>query len=626
MPKNRIKSSCYERVLLTDVLPYETPIRFSNWGSFNYLKNFDRFKSDSILAELFNSTRKYSIPFHYDICKDLNNKRTLQLIHPNNSKGIVDFYTTFDTFIAKLCTKSAYSIRAPHSIGKSFDSGNSIDHYANYLKNMEICDPYASTYFKYKDFSHLYKFFNSDELLEFEKRFCCMTHFDITNFFPSIYTHTISWAVRSKHESKKLLDHRRKDNSFSSQFDKLIQKMNFNETNGIPVGPEISRIFSEIILQSIDLKIETRMEENKYIHNVDYCCCRYMDDFFIFHNNEDICNKFQEIVIDELQIYKLYINNSKTKKTLRPFITDVSKKKLEVSECLNSLTNNLFSKKYNTLKSTLDKLRIIASDLSDNYYALSNVVLTIIQKHIMKLKANEDLEICERAIHAYLKVSFQWFSIDTRVNNSYKLAKIVLSVLMIIDNYTCEIAEKIKSEIYNYLYTSILETSNQGNPIVTINLLIAQKELGDKYKLNISIVKRLIKKSNETFNEDSYRVSRLSYYSIIGFIFYIEDNPKYKKIFDDLLLQVNKIIEDLNPVFYSESAYLLIDVIKCPYISKPKKFEIIKPFISHLNNNFSDPKIYSFIKKINEHDWYFDWNSRNSTIMHLEKKNFMVTY
>ena len=40
-----------------------------------------------------------------------------------------------------------------------------------------------------------------------------------------------------------------------------MQRSNYNETNGIIIGWEISRIFSEVILQEIDRKVISLLEE-----------------------------------------------------------------------------------------------------------------------------------------------------------------------------------------------------------------------------------------------------------------------------------------------------------------------------------------------------------------------------
>ncbi len=45
---------------------------------------------------------------------------------------------------------------------------------------------------------------------------------------------------------------RRSLETFAGKFDRLMQQMDYNEANGIIIGPEFSRIFAELILQSVD--------------------------------------------------------------------------------------------------------------------------------------------------------------------------------------------------------------------------------------------------------------------------------------------------------------------------------------------------------------------------------------
>ncbi|EXS67912.1 hypothetical protein BF95_26490 [Sphingobium sp. Ant17] len=59
-----------------------------------------------------------------------------------------------------------------------------------------------------------------------------------------------------------------KDNTnstgFANEFDRLMQSMNYNETNGICVGPEISRVFAEIIFSEVDRRILRTLADKKY--------------------------------------------------------------------------------------------------------------------------------------------------------------------------------------------------------------------------------------------------------------------------------------------------------------------------------------------------------------------------
>jgi hypothetical protein len=81
------------------------------------------------------------------------------------------------------------------------------------------------------------------------------------------------------------------DSAFGEVFDTLMQKLNYNETNGIVIGPEISRIFAEILLQQIDFAVYKILDRSKIKHKIHYEVFRYVDDFFLFYNEEEIKNK-----------------------------------------------------------------------------------------------------------------------------------------------------------------------------------------------------------------------------------------------------------------------------------------------------------------------------------------------
>src|SRR5690606_17626594 len=101
---------------------------------------------------------------------------------------------------------------------------------------------------------------------------------------------TISWALFNKAIIKDNIDDSRK--TFGGEFDELMQKLNANETNGIVIGPEFSRIFAELILQQIDNDILNNLlssdaNQPRLIHKRDYEIFRYVDDYFIFYNKEE---------------------------------------------------------------------------------------------------------------------------------------------------------------------------------------------------------------------------------------------------------------------------------------------------------------------------------------------------
>ncbi|GAA6935868.1 hypothetical protein AOH323_00810 [Helicobacter pylori] len=69
---------------------------------------------------------------------------------------------------------------------------------------------------------------------------------DISTCFPSIYTHSIPWAIRGKEIAKKDKNH------WSDEIDTQTRNMNHKETTGILIGPHSSNLISEIILVAVD--------------------------------------------------------------------------------------------------------------------------------------------------------------------------------------------------------------------------------------------------------------------------------------------------------------------------------------------------------------------------------------
>ncbi|ECO5046889.1 RNA-directed DNA polymerase, partial [Salmonella enterica] len=107
--------------------------------------------------------------------------------------------------------------------------------------------------FVYKKYRNIFEFYESEDHHWCEKRFNFLSKLDVSNCFDSIYTYSISWAVLQKNYSKQQLN--KTQSTFPFKFDQLMQRSNYNETNGIIIGPELSRIFAEIIMQSVDNNI-----------------------------------------------------------------------------------------------------------------------------------------------------------------------------------------------------------------------------------------------------------------------------------------------------------------------------------------------------------------------------------
>lgn len=131
----------------------------------------------------------------------------------------------------------------------------------------------------------------------------CLAKTDITNFYSSVYTHSIAWAISGSRETAF------EDKQFElagNKIDKLIQYSNDARTNGIPVGSALSDIVAEILLSWIDQKVSEELED------MDFLAVRFKDDYRILCNTEDDAKKVLSTISSKLNKVNLSLNENKT--------------------------------------------------------------------------------------------------------------------------------------------------------------------------------------------------------------------------------------------------------------------------------------------------------------------------
>lgn len=363
-----------ERVLLSETLPYELPLIYTNRGFYRFLvKNGIEMEGSNtlkwsktmpdgafallkLMMGMSKSVKKadgtqrsggkefilQSIPFSYKIVHKPTKPRVLSLIHPANQIRVVAFYEQYRSLILHFAGKSKFSIRYPSDVacyyyyrdrlhnkllGRKVDS---TEQFFNEYENLR-------TYFTYKEFSNIYKFYESYRYQRAEKKYQHLCRLDLQSCFDSIYTHTITWAVNGgKEVYKEIFPFEDFMRTFSGEFDYMMQKMNHNETNGIVIGPEFSRIFAEIILQFVDCETERKALLDKNLKlKKDYEIYRYVDDYFIFYNEPKVLEEVQAILVETLQEYKLRFGAGKGGNFDCPVVTDITRAKLRIDELID---------------------------------------------------------------------------------------------------------------------------------------------------------------------------------------------------------------------------------------------------------------------------------------------------
>ena len=123
---------------------------------------------------------------------------------------------------------------------------------------------------------------------------------DIDNFYPSIYTHVIPWALHSKPVAKQ---NRHNFTFIGNILDLIIRNSQDQQTMGINIGPDCSLVIAEAILSAVDVELQNTGLATGF---------RYLDDYeFGFATYSDAEQGLADLQ-GKLGVYELHLNPRKT--------------------------------------------------------------------------------------------------------------------------------------------------------------------------------------------------------------------------------------------------------------------------------------------------------------------------
>ncbi|WP_439603700.1 antiviral reverse transcriptase Drt3b [Shinella sp.] len=690
--KNVEAKYAYQRPVLTDVLPFEVPPSFSNGGFFSFLVRYDvRIEQrgaekwvvwhcnssavDAVISIIFGTSlkdtnnfrtetevrdgstrhvRKWRVPtpwtrpYTFNISHKERDFRQLTVIHPRNQLFLADFYNKNSSQIIYHCNKSEYSIRRPNSLAtttKFSDRLHKARRSSLYGSVEEAEKEYENlgSFFVYKKYSNIFKFYEHYKYHNAEKKFDKLLKLDISKCFDSIYTHSLPWVVLGAEACKANLE--LSINTFGGRFDKLMQDMNQGETNGIVIGPEFSRVFSEIILQGVDKKLQEKLLFEDGLRNkVDYEIFRYVDDYFIFHNDGDFPEKAERYLSIFLKEMKLNLNSGKSESYEKPIITRITIAKNKVRSIL---TNNIVIfeetrinpddnlselKVYNTsvdpnrfivdFKTVLSETGVTYRDiLNYTYSAIERKVKTIFDRYSKNATRYQDPPRLLKALMGILEFCFFTYASNPRVNFSVRLTRILATMVDRLNDLG--IASDLKGQLFKYAFDNIvrqLKRSHQREfrEVETLYLILGLKKLGREYHLSEDNLARYLGIVTNSAGEFS-RPRHLDYFSITTSLLYMGGRKRYAKL--------RKFIEtDIIATFQSRSAYaykdaelvmLFLDLQCCPHISTATLHKISDHYSLGV---FELP----FIKSAANH-WFTNWTNFDLSF-ELDKKRTREVY
>lgn len=587
-----------------------------------------------------------SIPYNFTIPKTDKTRRNIGLLHPIAQLQTFAYILKYDTMITNFCKKSSFSVRSPikrnipkiekndfkeKTIKKVNDEYNLTNH--KQITTEEV-NGYYSSYFSYNRYIKNTELYNSPEFTRDKLTFDYFLMVDIQNFFPSIYTHSLSWAI---YGNKALGKEYRSEDTFANATDVINQRINFNETNGLIIGPEFSRVIAEILLTRIDLNVEQELNKEKlYIHD-DYKIYRYVDDYFIFANQPDTIKKIEKVLQEQLQDYNLNQNISKREVQTKPVVigsTAIAKLKGIISDFdikrsllftelkVSKPEQNRGLKKEDTLGtkyfwSTLyeNANNLIIENPEDKYKLVKYFLRVIPSKIPAKLQWTDKLIVILKEI---IEIISNIYILAISPDNTRYLLQSYVKIFNSIEedrNITIKIKEEINDHMYRRLYFILTANFNQVDSMYDI--LIFMKMLNNK------IPAYFLSKILDVYNANYFVLCSIAKYILD------DDDVNIDKGFKTVENKLESVIKSYfnnyktkglkYNIYDSEYYYILNDFSKYPGFNKVFRNKLKNRLKQEINDELKGDK--NLFEKISEESFY-KWNDNSDTfIKKLIKKS-----
>jgi hypothetical protein len=689
MPKRRVSlTHRKQRSILTDMLPFEVPPTFSNRGYYRFLRdNSVEIEKDQLcwvcktdaldrtMQLLFgikagtpitvevvtewgkekvrrsvpdNKCKMATIPFNFRVAHNLDG-RTLSVVHPRNQVAVASFYANHSALIIYYTSVSEFSIRRPVSVSRyAYFKDKLHEERLDSVAGLEEEDreyEQLGSYFVYQKYRNIHRFFESYQYHRSEKKYDAMVQIDVSKCFDSIYTHSLPWAVLGKDQTKFKLDASKR--TFGGRFDAVMQDLNHKETNGIVIGPEFSRIFAEIILQSVDAELLRQLAKANLRHKVDYEIFRYVDDFFIFYNDESTQLKVFETVQEILKGKKLSINTAKIKHYKKPIITEITIAKERISALLNEEINPACEEERlaDSAKPPGKKLvcSINANRLTIRYKAaikeagvtygeLLNYTFAIIENKIEKLfkayvesdKTDRDRKRLANALLAIMEFAFFAYSASPKVNHTIRICRMIATSVDFV--HAQGLPYEQKHLLFKYVHDNVMHqleknTMSQHREVESLYLLISLSQIGREYWLPVSVLLRHFLIEEEKGTGNYIRPSGfMNHFSITILLSYIKHKVRYAKLkaFIEAEILAKLQYMKVHCPEDAETLIMLLDLIICPYISSPTKDAIGTIF-------GLDAAGLTAVQATNDH-WFTAWGDKFDLGKELDAKRSREVY
>lgn len=608
-------------IVLTDLQPVETPKIYTIKYFYTFLiksKGIKKIMSCSGDPEKGNiSPAWHAAPLKYHTLKDNNEMRELSYINPLSMLEVCCFLEEYERELLDSINGNLFSIRYHTKNNNLYykNSNRNIVEYEHTSPDDKMDRIEANgNYYKIIPYRRLDFFYKSEQWFDLNRKYKFYSKIDYNKCFDSIYTHTYNWFITGNIIEAKSFNQKH----ILSVIDRLLQNMNGSITNGIVVGPEFSRLLAEILFQNIDSEVYLELNKIGLIKDRDYDIKRYVDDIFIFTNDEENINIIISLIARISEKYRLHLNDRKKEVGKLPHIWfnwrenvnyytsiliqflfhDVRDEKFKyIIKERNLIDDNKFSKVKELFQNML--INNMSYNVKIVSYCLSTILNKVAHRNHNELEKTIFNNGNDSVIYKLYDLLFYIYSFASTYNNTEKL----ISIIFLIEKEIGEIQSNAILKKVTKRYEFIFNNGNDED-IVNLLLLYACNNIDLHENIEKKILSRICQKNNPIL------------FSV--YLLYTSNNSANKK---EVIKIIESKIEDSvyqiknnSKFFLYEQCWWILIFYGCPFIDKlihDKMTDKLKNVRNNLKNDIHDiakKEVINFILDVNNKIKFINWN------------------
>jgi hypothetical protein len=123
---------------------------------------------------------------------------------------------------------------------------------------------------------------------------------DIARYYPSIYTHSVPWALHGKTAARS----DRKFRLLGNRLDLWLRETQDKQTGGIPIGPDTSFLIAEVLGTAMDLRLQSKLPSLRGTRSI--------DDYYLYFPTVSDAEEALATLHEVAREFELEMNDPKT--------------------------------------------------------------------------------------------------------------------------------------------------------------------------------------------------------------------------------------------------------------------------------------------------------------------------